>query len=567
MKYYVAIFLVCFLFASCEQANQSSNSDKVVSLNLSKKELTKLFKGQELYSIKGIKSKFEGIGTRVKSLLSKDDYILLLDFKDLYYEGAKEILLHSNTTYFDEFENLKNYIESNKLIWPKTELVSVNFSDKIQKDFALISVPDKESIEYEGKRFVQILSYLSTKEKVDLEKSEIPTIVNFDCFDYDYKSMVVLYTYLKKTGITFNSVSDIKMIPNPITNTLEFLPDFGQISVDKSGVNFYAILSELEKMKAVDRTKFNEELKQFESSISTSEKQDLKEVIFEGVMNVREDIRLADVHLKVKPNTTINMFGNAKIIVDQGKVSFEGLQDMPINVKGNGENSIMISGASSCTFNHTKFDGLSNWADDCKTVPSAITVYNSKSEFNFCEFRNNKRGDDMINLFQSTFKMDQCWFENTLSDALDSDFSQGTITNTTFTYIGNDAVDCSGSLLDIESSTFEKVSDKAISAGEKSFISVTKSIVQESAIGYVSKDGSHLKIEGFNELKNNDLDFAVFVKKPFYKKPEISFNGEIKKYKYLIQEQSIVHSEDVELIFLKEVESKLYGNEYGKSSK
>ncbi|WP_456438857.1 hypothetical protein [Psychroserpens sp.] len=573
MKFLLPILFLTLLIYGCKEPLKTNN--KEVTLNLSKKELTKLFEGQELYSIKGIKSKFGGIDARVKSILSKKDYILNLDFGNLYYEGSEELLLHSNVKYFDTYKSLKWFIDKNKLIWPKTDLLTINFKNGLRKDFVLLSILDKESIEYGEKRFVQKLTYNSKKKWLEIDESEIPNIVDYNsCYDYDYKSLVLLYVYLQETKIKFDSFSGIKIVPNPVTNLLEFVIDYSHISVNSNGIGFEDYKKEIGQVKKVDSVKFEKAIKEFTSERELNEKgiennNNFKEVIIKGKLDLYEDLILSNVDLKIEENTEINLFNNSKIIIDKGIVNFKGTEKKPIYINGYGENSIFITDVKTCLFNYTFIDGLSNWSDICKTVPSAITIYNSSSEFNFCEFKNNKRGDDMINLFQSKYTFNKCLFIDVLSDALDSDFSNGSIKNTSYINIGNDAIDCSGSNLEVMNSTFINISDKAISAGENSNIRVAECEIKESAIGFVSKDGSVLRIEGANKLNDNDLDFAVFMKKEFYKNPSLFFEGKLNSHKYLIQENSTVKSEDLEssLIFLKEVESKLYGNEYGKSSK
>lgn len=573
MRFFLSIFFLYILVLGCDQPMNRSN--KNVTLELSNKELTKLFKGQELYSIKGIKSKFEGIDTRVKSMHSKKDYILYLDFNNLYYEGSKELLLHSNLKYFEVYKSLKWFIDKNKLIWTKTDLLTVNFKNGPHKNFVLLSILDKESIEYGEKRFVQKLSFNSKKERFEMEESETSNIVDYhSCYDYNYKSLVVLYFYLEETKIKFNSFSGIKIVPNPVTNLLEFVIDYSHISVKSKGIGFEDFKKEIGLVKKVNLLKFNNAIKNFIAQKELKDKcieeyNSFKEYIIKGKLNLYEDLILDNVDLKVEENAEINLFNNSKIIIDKGIVNFQGTKTKPIYVNGHGMNSIFITGIKTSLFNHTYFKGLSNWQDSCKTLPSAITIYNSNSEFNFCEFENNKRGDDMVNVFQSKYTVNRCVFKDVLSDALDSDFSTGSIKNSVFINVGNDAVDCSGSNLEIINSTFTKISDKAISAGENSNINVTECKIRESAIGFVSKDGSILRIDSSNELEKNDLDFAVFMKKYFYKNPSLFFEGELNLYKYLIQDKSLIETEDIEsiLIYLKEVESKLYGNEYGKSSK
>ncbi len=246
-----------------------------------------------------------------------------------------------------------------------------------------------------------------------------------------------------------------------------------------------------------------------------------------------------------------------------------GTQNNPITISGTHFNSVFMNNISDSKFNYVQFDNLSNWVDSCKSIPSAVTVYNSEVTFNHCTFSNNKRGDDMLNCFQSKFKLEYCYFENVLSDALDSDFSEGQVLNSFFNIIGNDGVDCSGSNVFIDNSIFVKVEDKAISAGEASTINVKNNTIKDCGIGYVSKDGSALTINKDLEIVGNNLDFAIFFKKNFYSPPILNFDNSLSSYTYLIQKGTKIVSDDItnKIVLLEDVESKLYGKEYGKASK
>ena len=173
-------------------------------------------------------------------------------------------------------------------------------------------------------------------------------------------------------------------------------------------------------------------------------------------------------------------------------------------------------------------------------------------------------GDDYINFFRSNnISIDNVTFMNVLYDAIDSDFSQISIKNSTFEDIGNDAVDGSGSMIDIYDNSFYNVQDKAISAGEESFINISNSIFKLNEIALVSKDASKI-ISINNLLENNIIDFASYKKKSFFGFPEAVFeNTKIKNY--LIEDNSIVEGLDT-IIYTTNIESKLYGNLYGRAS-
>ena len=105
---------------------------------------------------------------------------------------------------------------------------------------------------------------------------------------------------------------------------------------------------------------------------------------------------------------------------------------------------------------------------------------------------------------------------NVNADAVDSDFSFGSISGTEFFNIGNDAVDFSGSDVEIDDVTFKFVKDKSVSAGENSILNISNSKFEENELGIVVKDGSYLK-SFFNFFINNKLDYCAFMKKSFYK--------------------------------------------------
>jgi len=569
MRYYIILFIL-IITTSC--VNNYDDSETYKRLNLSRKELTKLFKGQELFSIRGIKSKFEGLAVRVKTIPSNKNHVLLLEFGRNYYKGSNEIILHSEIRYFEIYNSLKWFIDTNKLYWPSMEKVQINFNEGVTKDFVKIDVPNKENIEYSESRFLQKLSLSTNPLKLEIDESEIPNLIDVAFYQYDYNSLVLLSVFLNEAKIKLNSSRGIKIIPNPITNQLQFAIDFSYISKKSKGIDFDTYTNSLNNIKPINKEllkiAFEDYLQKKELQLYNKVKTNkYKNKTLAGTVNLNSDLRLNKVNLTVFPGSVINLFGNSKLIIDFGKISFNGTKENPIQILAHDKNSIFLTNIDSARFNHVKFYGLINWSDSCKNVPSAITIYNSTASFVFCEFKDNKGGDDMINLFQSNFSFENCSFENIFSDALDSDFSSGSISNTSFLRIGNDGIDCSGSRLIISKSSFNIIEDKAISAGENSNIIINQSEIDSSEIAFVSKDGAILKIDNTCLLRGNKLDFAVFIKKPFYNTPSLNYNGYISHYNYLLQTNSNIKSQDSLLFYINDVESKMYGNEYGKSSK
>tara|TARA_Y100000739_G_scaffold121287_1_gene104390 strand:+ start:106 stop:2190 length:2085 start_codon:yes stop_codon:yes gene_type:complete len=269
------------------------------------------------------------------------------------------------------------------------------------------------------------------------------------------------------------------------------------------------------------------------------------------ILKIREGVRI-----KLK-NAYIKVFGEFTAI---------GTSNKPIIIEGIGRESgtLFFNTEKSIIIQDVIFRNLTN-ANSGYNQPAAITFYECSS-INILNsfFRGNLMGDDYINFFRSNnISIDNVTFMNVLYDAIDSDFSQLSIKNSTFEDIGNDAVDGSGSMIDIYDNSFYNVQDKAISAGEESFINISNSIFKLNEIALVSKDASKI-ISKNNFLENNIIDFASYKKKSFFGFPEAVFeNTKIKNY--LIEDNSIVEGLDT-IIYTTNIESKLYGNLYGRAS-
>lgn len=126
------------------------------------------------------------------------------------------------------------------------------------------------------------------------------------------------------------------------------------------------------------------------------------------------------------------------------------------------------------------------------------------------------RGEDGLNLVRSDFQIEKLQIDGTRSDALDADFSNGTIANSVFRNVGGDGVDVSGAILDLRSSRFENVYDKAISLGEASTGKFSDIEVDTAGTAVASKDASS---GTGNNIRFSNIDgtpFMAYTKKPEY---------------------------------------------------
>ena len=290
-----------------------------------------------------------------------------------------------------------------------------------------------------------------------------------------------------------------------------------------------------------------------------------KIVLTEAGFTLRENQTLI-----IDPGTQIILSSKKCVIKLMGNTLAMGTPSQPITwvVTPQTRGSLFIENQGKLQLSHCIFDGFSSLSEGIWSTPAGITIHESHdAQIHFCTFKNNRLGDDMLNLFGcKNFNIWQCSFENILSDAFDSDFSSGVVNQCRFYNIGNDGVDGSGSMITVTNSVFNLVQDKAISSGERSQFIAHHNIIDSCAIGFVSKDLSLLD-ESNNTLIHNQLDYAAFIKKPEYGPASLTSDKDLKNYKYLFQRKSNIKHSGKKTVLIKDVESKLYGNEFGRATK
>ena len=111
--------------------------------------------------------------------------------------------------------------------------------------------------------------------------------------------------------------------------------------------------------------------------------------------------------------------------------------------------------------------------------------------------------------------------------------------------------------------------DKGLSAGENSQLTAKNCIIKYSEIGVASKDQSTIHITG-SLLTHNKLAFTAFQKKSEFGPAQIfadSVNMKENTYDFLIEEQSSMRYQQQMIATVKEVKERMYGIEFGKSSR
>jgi hypothetical protein len=223
--------------------------------------------------------------------------------------------------------------------------------------------------------------------------------------------------------------------------------------------------------------------------------------------------------LIAKEGVELDLLNSAKIL-SYSPLYFVGSMNSPVVVKSSdltGQGIVVIGAGKKSKLENVIFKKLSAPKQSGWELPAAISFYESPVEISYVQFIDNHNSDDFLNIIRSKFKIEHSFFTNTFSDALDIDFSEGTILNSSFTACGKndsngDCLDLSGSKVHIQNILIDGASDKGLSVGEESTMTADQILIKNTRYAVVSKDLSELNINSI-DIESSNTGFVVFKKK------------------------------------------------------
>jgi hypothetical protein len=419
------------------------------------------------------------------------------EYKTLLKSSYPNVEIYSK----DHFLLNKKYINDtlNPIITISANLLEVNEKNIILNIFNKQILPVKIiGLEIENKKvYLEDYKILPGKKQ---NKPSAPELIKFDC-----------QTLCKK-----NNLDKIKLIYRILGDNKD-----KYISID-----FWknSVLNKSEKkidfFKRINQNN-NFLVKENDIIINTNE------------LNIKDKIIIPKGYrLIINPGTNLIFEKNSGLISYSPIISI-GSKEKPITIKAKfneslndfrnkniysneyGDGILILDSNEKSLFINTVFKNLSAPNAQLSGISGALSFYNTTVEIIDSKFFDNVYGDDYVNIIKSNFLIKNSYFKNTNADALDIDFSNGEIINTTFNNSINDSLDFSGSIVSLNNIKILYAGDKAISAGEESTININNSYIQKNHFGIVAKDKS--LVEGNNiTITNNDIGVATYIKKSEY---------------------------------------------------
>ncbi len=290
-----------------------------------------------------------------------------------------------------------------------------------------------------------------------------------------------------------------------------------------------------------------------------------------GTWEIGESVVVPPGYEVVCGPVTELVLGADVTFLSHSPLQFQGSEDAPIVIRSDqGARGVVVLRAhGESSLEHVVFRGLANPNRNGWELTSAVTFYESPVSFTRCTFAEN-HCEDALNILRTHYSIDNCLFANTKSDAFDADFADGRIVNSRFLNCGNDAIDVSGSHLEVLDTVIDGTGDKGISVGENSRAVARNVKLERGASALASKDRSELQVDGVRSV-DSEVAITIYVKKAEFGPASMAVqNLEMANVSvpYLVEQNSDLVIDGAHIAANRtKVKDDLYGKRYGKASK
>jgi len=266
-----------------------------------------------------------------------------------------------------------------------------------------------------------------------------------------------------------------------------------------------------------------------------------------GVHQVQGDLLLPlDYALELAPGCTLLLSSGAVAVI--GALQAPGTPDHPVVIRAADPDAgwagmLVMGTAGKSSLQHVTIRDAHEIRRGGWHCTGGITFLDSEVELLDCHFAAG-HGEDLINLIGVRFRCERCRFQGGPSDLLDGDFVTGTITDCDFSDSGEDAVDMSGSVVEVRNCRFARIGDKAFSVGEASHFTISDCLVDSSSIAIAVKDRSIASVDRLEVRNVTYYVAAVYIKKPEFGPSQLELKnlrwGGSNPAKHLVQHDCVM---------------------------
>jgi hypothetical protein len=233
------------------------------------------------------------------------------------------------------------------------------------------------------------------------------------------------------------------------------------------------------------------------------------------------------MELRISKGTTLR-FGSSFGLVAGGPIMIQGTQEAPVILTGSGKSDngngwqgivVRKSGLPS-KWSHVIIRGTTGISKNGWNLSGGLNFYEADIQMKHVTIIGNQ-SEDALNIVRSKFELDSVNIKDAVSDAFDSDFSNGVVRGGVYENIGHaggggDGIDVSGSEISVTGTVFKNISDKALSVGEQSTMTAVDVSMERVGTAAVSKDNSHLTLTNAKIIQTKTAGLMAYTKKKEY---------------------------------------------------
>ncbi|HTF88238.1 MAG TPA: CotH kinase family protein [Planctomycetota bacterium] len=241
-------------------------------------------------------------------------------------------------------------------------------------------------------------------------------------------------------------------------------------------------------------------------------------VLGPGEVLMEEDLHVgAAQRLLIRAGTRIRLKEGVGIY-SRGQTLVQGTPDAPVELLAAGAEPWACFGVSGLASRGSRFESMiasggSTGNDAARQFKGMFNVYESDDVvLRNCRFGRNEIGDDTVNLASSTILVEDCEWNDSLSDALDLDMCRGLIRRCHWRNSGNDGLDLMAGRITVRDCSFEGSGDKGVSVGEDTQLDLRDCIIRRCLVGMEVKDRSHALVT-CTSFQGNNIGAHAYQKK------------------------------------------------------
>lgn len=223
-----------------------------------------------------------------------------------------------------------------------------------------------------------------------------------------------------------------------------------------------------------------------------------------------ETTRVFPAHetVTVQPGTRLRL-GPGASLVFLGRVNFDGERHNRIEVSRLDEapfGGIALQGPASAgsRLAHVEVSGGTRPSWRSIPYPAMINVHDTREiVIDECRFGSNVGGGDTVHMaYVDELEMSDTHFSMLPDDALDLEYSSGTLRRLRIVAPGDDALDLMGSRVELSDSVILGAKGNGVSAGEESVVDVHSTLIASSSVGVLAKNAARVSLSGSVLFRN-----------------------------------------------------------------